>query len=75
MKHQRLSCFKGAIIKPFKNQVWENLRSRYNKNNLFEDPEFPATSRSLFVSKSPPTNIRWKRPTVRPSHHSDTHLI
>ena len=36
--------------------MWETLRSRYNRNNLFEDTEFPAYSRAA------PSGAKWKRP-------------
>ncbi|KAL3120633.1 hypothetical protein niasHT_007925 [Heterodera trifolii] len=32
------------------------------ERRLFEDPEFPATDRSIFFSKSPPEGLQWKRP-------------
>ncbi len=51
-------------IRPFKNQVWENLKGKYNRNNLFEDPLFPTTNKSMYFTQPPPSGVRWKRPSV-----------
>jgi len=49
-------------IKPFKGQVYEDLKSQHSPSNLFEDPLFPAVARSLFTTQKGPQGIRWKRP-------------
>ncbi|XP_052234356.1 calpain-5-like isoform X2 [Dreissena polymorpha] len=46
----------------FKNQKYSSIKSAYlKKGELFEDPEFPANSKSLFYSKID-QDIEWKRP-------------
>ena len=52
-------------IRPFKNQDYHALKSQYNKNRLFEDPLFPASNKSIYFTKSVPSNITWKRPSVK----------
>lgn len=55
-----------VTVVPFKkNQVWTELRSKYNRQNLFVDSEFPPNEKSLsghhtnkLALKSP---IIWKR--------------
>ncbi|XP_061090904.1 calpain-5-like [Conger conger] len=48
---------------PYKNQRYYDLKQECRlEKNLFEDPEFPATDKSLFFQKSPPGNVEWKRP-------------
>ncbi|VDM10716.1 unnamed protein product [Wuchereria bancrofti] len=32
------------------------------KRQLFEDPQFPANDKSLFFSRRPPKQIKWRRP-------------
>lgn len=49
-------------IYPYKNQIYEQLRTQYDSKNLFNDCEFPPIDQSLYYTKSPPRNIRWKRP-------------
>jgi hypothetical protein len=49
-------------IYPYKNQVYEQLRRQYNSNNLFTDPEFTATNRSLYYTQQPPRGVTWRRP-------------
>ncbi|CAF0859466.1 unnamed protein product [Brachionus calyciflorus] len=49
-------------IIPFKGQVYEELLSQYDENNLFEDPYFSASDRSLYFSRRAPAGIVWKRP-------------
>ena len=51
-------------IKPYKNQVYEKLKSQHNSKNLFEDPEFPATSKSIYHSGKRLNDVEWHRPTV-----------
>ena len=59
-----LGLFDSAI--PFKGQDFSKLKSQcVSSGQLFEDPEFPPSSSSLFHSKSAPENIVWKRPGVR----------
>nr|XP_022342765.1 calpain-5-like [Crassostrea virginica] len=56
-----LGLFDSAI--PFKGQDFSKLKSQcVSSGQLFEDPEFPPSSSSLFHSKSAPENIVWKRP-------------
>ncbi|KAJ8284506.1 hypothetical protein COCON_G00033560 [Conger conger] len=44
-------------------RTFEELRREcLQKNELFEDPDFPACDSSLFYSKSVPINFQWKRP-------------
>ncbi|CAK6442279.1 unnamed protein product [Pipistrellus nathusii] len=44
-------------------QSFEQLRREcLQKGVLFEDPDFPATSASLFYSERPPIAFVWKRP-------------
>ena len=50
--------------KPFKDQVYSDLKAQHDEHNLFEDPEFPADNSSLFYSKNPPNGVRWLRPKV-----------
>ncbi|XP_078068066.1 calpain-5-like [Mustelus asterias] len=50
-------------VKLYKDQQYSTLKSEcLQHNRLFEDPHFPATSESLFYSKSPPGPIEWRRP-------------
>lgn len=51
-------------MKPFKNQVFDDLLSQHDESNLFEDPEFPAEDSSMYFSTRPPNGIRWLRPKV-----------
>uniref|UniRef100_A0A671YNS3 Calpain 6 n=1 Tax=Sparus aurata TaxID=8175 RepID=A0A671YNS3_SPAAU len=45
------------------NQHYSELKSDCIKDKkLFEDPEFPATSASLYFRKPPPGFVEWKRP-------------
>ncbi|XP_061194258.1 calpain-5-like [Saccostrea echinata] len=56
-----LGLFDSAI--PFKGQVYSKLKSQcVSSGTLFQDPEFPPDSSSLFYTKSAPSNIVWKRP-------------
>ncbi|XP_066552999.1 calpain-9 [Amia ocellicauda] len=42
---------------------FEQLRREcLQRNVLFEDPDFPATGKSLYYSQQVPVNIVWKRP-------------
>lgn len=50
------------IIYPYKNQIYEELRSNFDSENLFNDPEFLPKNDSLYYTQSPPSNIRWLRP-------------
>lgn len=49
---------------PYKNQVYEQLRQQYTAQNLFNDPEFPPSDRSLYYTQRPPRGITWRRPHV-----------
>jgi hypothetical protein len=51
-------------IRPYKNQVYETLKSQHDSNNLFVDPEFPATNKSIYHSGKRLTDVQWYRPTV-----------
>lgn len=51
-------------IKPYKNQVYESLKKKHNANNLFVDPEFPATSKSIYHSGKRLNDVYWYRPTT-----------
>ncbi|XP_052787580.1 calpain-5-like [Mya arenaria] len=47
----------------YKNQKYSSIKSDcLKKGELFEDPEFPANSKSLFYSKID-QDIQWKRPS------------
>jgi hypothetical protein len=63
-----------SSVKPFKGQVWAELRHNYNSYNLFEDPEFPATDKSMFFSQRIPIGAEWRRPKV-PNIHIYTKVI
>ncbi|XP_032432816.1 calpain-5-like [Xiphophorus hellerii] len=48
----------------YRNQHYAELKKHHNKENLFEDPEFPATNSSIYY-KDPPEGVEvveWKRP-------------
>jgi hypothetical protein len=48
----------------FKNQKYSSIKSDcLKRGELFEDPEFPANSKSLFFSRVE-NEIEWKRPKV-----------
>jgi calpain-5 len=53
-------------IEPFKNQIYEKIKTECIKNRkLFEDPLFPACKSSLFYSNRIKINLNdvvWKRP-------------
>lgn len=50
---------------PYKNQHYSELKKECIRDKkLFEDPEFPATSTSLYFRKAPPGFVEWKRPKV-----------
>jgi len=51
-----------SSIIAFKGQQWADLKEQYSKDNLFEDPLFAATSKSLFFTQSVPRGVTWKRP-------------
>ena len=53
-----------AIIRNFKDQDYEQLKSDYDTDNLFEDPLFPADDSSLYTKSMPPRGIQWMRPRV-----------
>ncbi|XP_035265940.1 calpain-5-like [Anguilla anguilla] len=58
---------------PHKNQRYYDLKQECRlEKKLFEDPEFPATDKSLFYQKSPPGHVEWKRPK---EICDDPHLI
>lgn len=44
---------------------YDELKAKLLKEGrLFEDPDFPATDRSLYYSQRPPRQIQWLRPSV-----------
>jgi len=51
-------------IRPYKNQVYETLKDQHDSNNLFVDPEFPATDKSIYHSGKRLSDVKWFRPTV-----------
>lgn len=51
-------------IRPYKNQVYEELKSKHNSTNLFVDNEFPATSKSIYHSGKRLNDVQWLRPKV-----------
>ncbi|CAF3407564.1 unnamed protein product [Rotaria socialis] len=51
-------------IRPYKNQDYEALKSKHNSKDLFVDPEFPATSKSIYHSGKRLTDVQWHRPTT-----------
>lgn len=54
-----------SSAKPYKNQHYSELKKECIRDKkLFEDPEFPATSTSLYFRKAPPGFVEWKRPKV-----------
>lgn len=55
---------KSHPIQPFKDQNYNDLKSMYDEENLFEDPYFPASDESLYHNEMPPQGIRWLRPKV-----------
>ncbi|KIH51373.1 hypothetical protein ANCDUO_18542 [Ancylostoma duodenale] len=44
---------------------YEEREKCLNNKVLFEDPEFPATDRSIYYKTPPDQHIEWKRPGVR----------
>ncbi|KAG5843200.1 calpain-5-like [Anguilla anguilla] len=53
--------FSSPIL--YKNQKYSQLKQECKEaKKLFEDPEFPATNKSLFYRKPPPGTVKWKRP-------------
>jgi hypothetical protein len=46
----------------------EIQRECLSRGVLFEDPEFPARDKTIFVSKPCPKRYEWKRPQVRISY-------
>lgn len=49
---------------PFRSQIYEDLKNAGRiTGHLFEDPEFPADSKSLGITGE--NNIIWRRPTVK----------
>jgi hypothetical protein len=49
-------------VKFFKDQNYEQLKSKHNKDNLFEDPYFATNDASLFRRTNVPAGICWMRP-------------
>ncbi|XP_071800051.1 calpain-9-like isoform X1 [Asterias amurensis] len=47
---------------PRRGPTYKEIRRKFNANNLYEDPEFPAVEKSLFFSQSPGKRFEWKRP-------------
>ena len=61
-------CFKKNL-KPFKNQYYDEIRKKHNRNNLFIDLEFFADKKSMCYSNEPDfdfnyDDIVWKRSSV-----------
>lgn len=55
--------FSSAV--PYKNQHYTKLKEDCIKDKkLFEDPEFPATTASLYFRKPLAGYVEWKRPAV-----------
>lgn len=48
--------------KAFKDQNYEELKAECDEENLFEDPEFPASDESLYYNQLPPYGVKWMRP-------------
>ncbi|XP_030042947.1 calpain-5 [Microcaecilia unicolor] len=47
----------------YQNQNYGKLKKAcLQSHKLFEDPQFPATSESIFYQRSPPVGTVWKRP-------------
>lgn len=66
--------FSSAV--PYKNQHYAELKKDCIKDKrLFEDPEFPASSESLYFRKPPPGFVEWKRPGVSGSGGSGGPLL
>ena len=64
-----------AMPRVFKNQNYSKLRKQLQTSGaLFEDPEFPATDKSLYTADGGPSSsqreIEWKRPKVRNVDHA-----
>lgn len=50
---------------PHNGVSYADLQKRcLRRGELFEDPDFPAVSTSLFYSREPPVPFVWKRPQV-----------
>ncbi|TUP17201.1 Calpain-5 [Bagarius yarrelli] len=48
---------------PYKNQLYAALKQEcQQQNKLFEDPEFPCTTSSLFFSNPLSRRVEWRRP-------------
>ena len=56
--------FNQDTIKPFRNQVYEDLLRRHDERNLFEDTLFPASNQSMYYSQRCPQGVKWLRPKV-----------
>jgi len=50
-----------SSVKYFKDQNYEQLKSKHSKDNLFEDPHFPSNDSSLFTRTIVPNGICWMR--------------
>ena len=68
-----LKCFliiiiSQSVIKPFQNQVYEDIIKQHNPQNLFTDNAFPPNEKSLYHSATRPECIIegtvWKRASV-----------
>lgn len=60
----RVTCRADRKVLPFKNQNYQLLKQECMKyGRLFEDPEFPASDRSMFYTQSVPSGTKWKRPS------------
>ena len=54
------------MVRRYHNQNYSKLkRDHQQRGELFTDPEFPPSSRSLFRSGTDKYDIVWKRPRVR----------
>lgn len=59
-------------LKPFKGQIYSELKKKHNSTNLFVDPEFPANFKSLHHTDTfnlKHLHIEWKRPKVKILKH------
>jgi len=54
----------GGVV-AYKGQNYAALRKKAKASGeLFRDPEFPATTKSLYHNRPGSTKIEWKRPKV-----------
>ena len=51
-------------IHPYKDQIYQTLKSQHDSYNLFVDPKFPAAHASIYHSGKSLDDVQWYRPTV-----------